>query len=94
LLFIAPLIKHKAYEDESEWRIIIRVNRDKVEMRQGNTAFVPYHALKIEKKSVNGITFGPCENADYVKQSVDFLCYQYFKNIKMPNVVKSNVPFR
>ncbi|GHT56855.1 hypothetical protein FACS1894109_07220 [Spirochaetia bacterium] len=77
LLEIAPVIKSKDFDDEEEWRIIIKnKSRKDACLRESNSAFTPYYKFSIKEsfnKVIGGIIIGPCGDKEYTKRSVDFL---------------------
>jgi hypothetical protein len=55
---VAPLFKHRAFEDETEWRLIVRQSTEKPEpvlFRQGRSTLVPYLSLPLTKEGQEGI---------------------------------------
>ena len=91
-LEIAPFIKHESFQDEKEWRIVIRTKRADTKLRSKGSVFIPYYTLKMCENIINDITIGPGGSGEYVKQSVDFLCSRHLKNIIKPQ--NSKVPYR
>jgi hypothetical protein len=69
LTLIAPLIKHYAFEEEQEWRVIWvpgRLNVLELNYRVGRGTFIPYADVSLEHKgrkvSVQEIVVGPMRN--------------------------------
>jgi hypothetical protein len=94
LLEIAPLIKHCAFKDEKEWRIIIRVPRKDIHFRVKGSVIIPYYEHSISEDAIKNIIIGPCGDGDYVKQSIEFVCSKYCKNIGFDGILNSNLPYR
>lgn len=95
LLNAAPLIKHPAFKDEKEWRIIIRVSRQEIDFRLKDSIIIPYYKHGIDKtNTISSITIGPGGNSEYVKQSIEFFCSRYCQNIHDNAIKQSGLPYR
>jgi len=91
LLVIAPLLKSKEYKDENECRIVIQVNKENASIRKSNTAFLPYHNFEINRKVIDEITVGHCENFEYLRESLGFLASMYLPNVNSQKVIKAKI---
>lgn len=96
---IAPLIKHEAFEDEKEWRLVVQnVSVFNLKHRPGESMMIPYTSIPIgdENKfgSISKIIVGPTPHPDLSRDSVSSLAiasglvtggkYIEFKNTKIP----------
>jgi len=93
MIKIAPFIKHNSFEDEEEWRIVIRTKRENVNIRKCGMVFKPYYELDISNVPLKEIIIGPNGNSEYIKSSVEFLCSKFNKN-DLPNIKNSEIPYR
>lgn len=67
------LIKHSAFSEEKEWRLIMSSEfaYPQVSYREGSTMMIPYVPLKIGAGRVfNSILLGPCENTELALYSM------------------------
>jgi hypothetical protein len=94
LIESAPQIKHPAFADEKEWRLIIRKPGEEIKFRVSGSIIHPYHEYCIDENEINSVLVGPCDNSDYAKQSIGFFCSRYCKNINNSNIRKSELPYR
>ena len=79
---LAPLIKHKSFKEEAEWRIVCKNPSTKTMFREANTYLVPYIELDIEHDFISEIIIGPNANSERCLKSVkDFLELNGFENI-------------
>lgn len=77
----APLIKHKSFKEEVEWRIICK-DPKKIMFREATTYLIPYVALDIKPDFISEIIIGPNANSGRCLNSVkDFLGLNGFENI-------------
>ena len=52
LLSIAPIIKHPAFKEESEWRLVsqpISITSQSIKFREGKSMLIPYVAIELPK---------------------------------------------
>ncbi len=97
LLRLAPQIKHDAFQEEREWRLIVNRPRDpnKIAFRTRDNVLVPYVKLGEKDKPlpIGRVIIGPGKDMDLTEQSVRmFLGMQpHYLGVK---VEKSAVPFR
>ena len=79
ILNYAPLFKHKKFEEENEWRIIIPKvyeKNDSFDIRVGRSYFVPYYKLDFkEEKAIGDVIIGPCPDKKMAYDSTLFACY-------------------
>ncbi|MDV6265071.1 DUF2971 domain-containing protein [Rhodococcus globerulus] len=89
------LVKHKAFEDEREWRLVMAdfVQKPIPEFRSSATlGVVPYIVLNLPKKAIKSIVVGPGRHAKLRAESVKQLLTQL--GISDVEVINSEVPFR
>ncbi len=97
IIHLAPRFKHKSFEDEREWRIIVKAPLPilKVEYRTRDNVLVPY--LKLGSSDlplpIERVRIGPGKDMDITKQSVEMFL-QSTNRYDGVDVEKSNVPFR
>ncbi|WP_162251060.1 DUF2971 domain-containing protein [Ensifer sp. Root423] len=97
LLQLAPRFKHKSFEDEREWRLIISdpARETNIEYRTRDNVLVPY--IKLGSPSVplpiSRIRIGPGKDMDITLQSVELFLRAQLEHDEV-EVVKSAVPFR
>ena len=79
LLRIAAVLKHPAFEEEQEWRIISPMFPDArhgaVRFREGHSMLVPYYAFPLSLDAETGVTLdhvyiGPTSNAELSMHSL------------------------
>jgi hypothetical protein len=79
LLRIAAVLKHPAFEEEQEWRIVSpmidKVDHDAVHFREGASMLVPYYAFELADDSADGVSLdhvfiGPSSNAELSMHSI------------------------
>lgn len=80
LLRIAAILKHPAFEEEEEWRVvsprIIDCSAHPVSFREGNSMLVPYYRFDLALDRTRGIALdhvfvGPTANADLSTTSIE-----------------------
>lgn len=89
------LVKHKAFEDEREWRLVVAdfALKPIPEFRSSATlGVVPYIVLNLPKKAIKSIVVGPGRHAKLRAESVKQLLMQL--GISDVQVINSEVPFR
>ncbi|MBV7518928.1 DUF2971 domain-containing protein [Ensifer sp. ENS12] len=97
LLQLAPRFKHKSFEDEREWRLIISepARQTQIEYRTKDNVLVPYIKLGTPNVPlpINRIRIGPGKDMDITLQSVELFLRAQLEYDDV-DVVKSAVPFR
>ncbi len=100
----APILKHSAFREEREWRIITRplmcsVGIDGFDYREGKSMIVPFYRLPLRSQSVvfdiSEIVVGPTPNAEQACRSVQSLLVAAGLSGQAKNQVRpSAIPFR
>jgi len=94
--FFASLIKHKAYEEENETRMVFFKNEKTEELLfkvNANGRLIPYIRVPIPVVQLKRIVVGPCCAFDSTKRDIETLLKN--KGIEINDmVVKSEVPYR
>lgn len=94
--FFASLIKHKAYEEENETRMVFFKNEKPEELHfkvNMNERLVPFIQVPIPVVSLKRIVVGPCCAFDSTKRDIETLLTN--KGFEINDmVVKSEVPYR
>lgn len=99
---IAPTIKHRAFMDEKEWRLIypvFNVSDKKVGFRNSGTMLVPYRRIKIAIKSgeeislpIATVVIGPHPHMDLEERAISgLLAVNGIPNVK---IIPSEIPYR
>lgn len=97
ILTLAPRFKHKSFEDEREWRLIVNnpPAKSRIEYRSKDNVLVPFLKLGDKRRPlpITRVRVGPGKDMDITAQSIElFLQSQYeYEGVE---VVKSSVPFR
>lgn len=93
----APLLKHRAFKDEYEWRLvgIIPSNDSRVQLRQGRSMLIPYVPIKLGLPTngslVWNIRIGPTPNMSLASNAASHL----FARATIKNGIEpSMVPYR
>jgi hypothetical protein len=98
MLYVAPLIKHKGFEEEKEWRVLFQItNSDLIKMRVAKTGFVPYYIRKLPVKVLGDIIIGPCSDMELARNSTLFACYCNgieFGGSFRRDCINSQIPYR
>jgi hypothetical protein len=95
----APILKHKSFAAEKEWRIISRplsCTRERFEFRPGTSMLVPYFRIPLagaaETLQIEEILVGPTPHPHQSRQSVQSLLLKHgLRTTKVHNTV---APFR
>lgn len=94
---LLPQFKHLGFQDEREYRFVVQVDGDDVEIqhRVSGNVIVPYLELGSGTRGslpIRKVTIGPGKHQDLTSKSVSL----YLKQAGYPDVevVKSKVPFR
>ncbi len=69
ICFFAPVLKHKDFFEEEEWRAVHSYGHLKNEMlssRKSNGIDIPYIVFSLQDVSIQKIFIGPCNNLDRV----------------------------
>lgn len=69
ICFLAPVLKHKAFFEEEEWRAVHSYGHLQNEMlssRKSNGIDIPYIVFSLQDVSIQKIFIGPCNNLDRV----------------------------
>ncbi|WIE35613.1 DUF2971 domain-containing protein [Agrobacterium tumefaciens] len=97
ILSLSPQFKHKSFEDEREWRLIVNKpkNPSDVVFRTKDNVLVPY--LKLGETNVGlpieRVIVGPGKDMDITKQSIELFLRSKMEYEEV-EVTKSYVPFR
>lgn len=96
----SPLLKHYAFSEEKEWRLIsppTRIDSPHVKYREGASMIIPYFNLKIQEEDgsfpVSGIVVGPCPHPELAANAATNFIWDSgsFKNL---SVRHSRAPYR
>lgn len=94
---MASVMKHDAFSDEKEWRLISIVNTDheKMGLRAGKSLLIPYVPISLDysrdKKLLWNLTVGPTPQIDMAMNSATIL----FKKACFQNgVIRTMIPYR
>lgn len=97
LISIAPAIKNKSFEEESEWRLVSEngINIRSLSFREGTSTLIPYFSLKLGEKSdyLSSVTVGPTIHQELAKDVAVLLLgkYDFGRNC---TVHETEIPFR
>jgi hypothetical protein len=92
----APQVKHPAFREEREWRLIAKcVGRaDELSFRRSASLVVPYVKFPLGSRSnspIRRVIVGPCPHPFQFKEAIQLLTERYSLVL---NVANSSVPFR
>ena len=94
----APILKHEAFSEEREWRIVTRpltCRNERFDYRPGRSMVVPYYRIPLDGMGVGfdvkRIVVGPVPHRDRAVQAVMSLMVKHRQ--KAAEVRGSNVPF-
>ena len=98
--FIAAAIKHPAFSEEREWRLLgVCRDRDKMHFRPGSSSLIRYIKLTWgsntkapDVQPIRSVTIGPCPDPDLTKKSVKQLLDA--SGTEGAQVKLSEIPFR
>ncbi len=102
LLRIAAVLKHPAFEEEQEWRIVSPIISDPhhpaLHVREGSSMLVPYYAFALapEKQrgvSLNHVYIGPTANAELSMHSLRLYLEQQ-RSAPRDGISYCQIPFR
>lgn len=94
---IAARLKHSAFKDEGEWRLIMLADKNdpRIDLRAGKTMLIPYIPVKLNMKEQNhlieDVCVGPTPNIDLASESASFLTMK--ANIAN-GIIKTEIPYR
>ena len=94
MLSAAPYIKHNAYADEMESRLISycgNINDVKYKCNRSGK-ITPYIEITIPKKDLKEVIIGPCNDYNSIKDSVNIIMLQ--KEFKEFEITQSHIPYR
>ncbi len=94
LLIHAPFIKHPAFKNEAELRIVYRVLKHKdeeINIREQNGIFIPYHEVPFQKEIVQSVMISPYVKSYNKVKSMQLLLDKYGYDCK---VNTSSIPIR
>lgn len=97
VLSIAPIIKHGAFSEEREWRLISEpVRADILSYRSGASMLIPYFPIELADHDgnlpINRIVVGPSPNHVLAYAAVGMLAFKY--RVPPLKIAKSVVPLR
>lgn len=102
LLRTAAILKHPAFEEEQEWRIVSPVVRDprhrRVNFREGASMLVPYYAFWLGSEDEQGVALnhvfiGPTQNADLSMNSLR-LYLEQMHSVPRDGIAYCQIPYR
>ena len=89
---LAPIIKHRSFKEEKEWRLYTRTKNIGIKLRPGRSLLVPYHAIDLKPLGTNlglaEIVIGP---TPYPLLDANSLLMTIAKSVK---ITLSKIPFR
>ena len=95
----APILKHDAFSEEREWRIVTRplmCRNERFNYRPGRSMLIPYYRIPMVgpdvKFDVERIVVGPVPQGDRAVRAVKSLMVKH--RLKTTKVLGSDVPFR
>ncbi len=99
LVNIAPLLKHSAFEDEKEWRLVSKITQNYViKFRPGKSTVIPYLEIKLNTDGylscLEKVVIGPSAHKDLAISSVEELLSKSININPKPEVFSSEAPFR
>ena len=99
LLIKASAMKHKAFKDEGEWRLVSMAPRsyedNEFGFRPGISTVVPYYSLPLDLSCIVEIIVGPSPHPELAKDAVRGLCHRYnLKDVGGWHIKNSKIPFR
>jgi Protein of unknown function (DUF2971) len=93
-----PAIKHRGFEEEAEWRLVVRGMRNDSLLREGGSFLIPYVEVDLADTGQKGIdciasvTVGPTPHPELSEQSVRDLLERH--NVRNCITSRSEIPFR
>ena len=99
LMRYAPILKHRSFMDEKEWRIISRplaCSSKRFEYRIGRSMLIPYYRVPLTAKSkpfnIEEVIIGPTPYPEQSTESVKSLLSKF--RLEETQVLTSRVPYR
>lgn len=87
--------KHKAYQDEKEWRLVsMQIKQSGFTVRNG--LIVPYYKFVLPLKLIDRIIIGPCAEQTLNQQSIELLLKTKLQGINKSDIFsieKSELPY-
>jgi len=97
LVSIAPIIKHRSFSEEDEWRLISShgIKVDSLLFRPGVSLLTPYFEFQLGNKAtyLKSITVGPNPHPELAKEAVQMLLAKYGIS-QSTEIYDSEIPFR
>jgi len=93
-LLAAPIVKHRAFRDEQEWRLIFPLHPvfgSNVEFRDAGNLLVPFYKVVLERLPIAEVVIGPTPHALLEMKAVSALLSN--KDVKVA-VRLSAIPYR
>lgn len=99
LLIKASAIKHTAFEDEGEWRLVSTAPRSygdsEFGFKSGLSTVVPYYSLPLDPSCIVEIIVGPSPHPELARGAVGGLRFRYnLKAVDQWHIKSSKIPFR
>ena len=106
VLFLAPLLKSKSFEEEREWRLITpAMEIGDAKFRNGRHSLIPYWEIDLDiENTIVSITIGPTPEPILSSEAVKGLLYKEFldksrleatvNRINEIDILQSKIPFR
>jgi hypothetical protein len=95
----APVLKHKSFEEEEEWRLISRPlmsSDERLDYRQGSSMLVPYYRVPLsahgQPLSLKEIIIGPTPHRTQSRRSVENILAKH--GLQITQVHNTAGPFR
>ena len=85
-------IKHPAFAEEQEWRLLVAGEHQSMKFRIGPAGLVPYLPIPVPASAVVEVVIGPGGHADLRERGVRRLLWHY--QLHHVNVRRSVAPFR
>lgn len=99
LIAASPRLKHQAFENELEWRLILKAGPlEDVFFRAGKSMITPYKEINLKTDEaiscLTEIIVGPTAHSELAKRAVDELVNRSDAFAQKPRVLNSAAPFR
>jgi hypothetical protein len=93
----APILKHKSFEEEQEWRIITRpLPSTRFEFRAGTSMLIPFYKLSLSTDAdafhIDEVIVGPTPNSGQSRRSLQSLLVKH--KLRKTRVRNTATPFR
>ena len=86
------IYKHRAYQSESEYRLVIRKYPYEKDIKFIENTLKPYIEYPIEITRLKRIVIGPCLNPEEIKTQISQILR--YKGIKKADIETSEIPYR